>query len=434
LKQLKVLSLFSGCGGMDLGFEGGFKIPKPCINREKHSNLIEKEINDFFQLKETKFNTIFANDLLDYARDSWVHNFKKYGYSEEVFHQESIVDIVEKHKNGQNIFPDEVDVVTGGFPCKDFSIAGNREGFDSTVSHNGNKKIKPTVENRGKLYIWMKKVIEITKPNIFIAENVKGLTNIENVMDVIQEDFSSVDDNGYLIVKPKVLHAADYGVSQSRERVFFIGLKKSALDPEIIQEIKDEEINIYPDPTHSYTVNRKELKKTVKLKNILSLVNEPENSNDPSHKNYSKAKYMGDHCQGQIEVDLEGIAPTIRSEHHGNIEFRRLAKEHGGEYHDELREGKKERRLTPRECALIQSFPPDFDFVIPDPNNRGFLITQTKAYKLIGNAVPPLLAFHIANKIERMWQKLFSGGPHSNEHESRQTERSSRRSKAKAKG
>ena len=69
---------------------------------------------------------------------------------------------------------------------------------------------------------------------------------------------------------------------------------------------------------------------------------------------------------------MDGIGPTIRSEHHGNIEFRRLSEEHGGRYEKELKEGKKERRLTPRECALIQTFPPDYSFVIKKSYSSGY--------------------------------------------------------------
>ncbi|MCL0184719.1 hypothetical protein M2T59_31370, partial [Klebsiella pneumoniae] len=57
---------------------------------------------------------------------------------------------------------------------------------------------------------------------------------------------------------------------------------------------------------------------------------EPEDSDDPAQRVYSKAKFMGTHCHGQTEVDVNGIGPTIRAEHHGNIEYRRLSKEHGG--------------------------------------------------------------------------------------------------------
>jgi len=127
-----------------------------------------------------------------------------------------------------------------------------------------------------------------------------------------------------------------------------------------------------------------------------------------SQKHYSKAKFMGKHCQGQIEIKLSDIAPTIRAEHHGNIEFRRLSKENGGQLHTELKRGLKERRLSVRECALIQTFPPDYEFVIANEKRKGsFVVSPSKAYKIIGNAVPPLLAYHLARRIESLWNLYF---------------------------
>jgi len=115
---------------------------------------------------------------------------------------------------------------------------------------------------------------------------------------------------------------------------------------------------------------------------------------------------MGKHCQGQIEVDLNGIGPTIRSEHHGNIEYRRLSIENGGRYINELSSGKKERRLTIRECARIQTFPDDYQFII-SKSEGDKSVSASEAYKLIGNAVPPLLGFHIAKRLEDNWEKYF---------------------------
>ena len=117
---------------------------------------------------------------------------------------------------------------------------------------------------------------------------------------------------------------------------------------------------------------------------------------------------VGAHCQGQKEINLNSIGPTIRSEHHGNIEYRRLSKEHGGGHFEELGKGLTERRLTPRECAIIQTFPMDYEFVIPSPNRKNsFTLSSSAAYKVIGNAVPPLLAYHIAKRIESLWNIYF---------------------------
>ncbi len=413
---LNVLSLFSGCGGMDLGFEGGFSVLQSSINEQLTPDFIEKKlINGFVQLKKTKFKTVFANDILRDARNAWVNYFSKRGHNAEDFNNESIVDLVKMYRKGVNVFPDDVDVVTGGFPCQDFSIAGKRNGFNSYKNHKGeliNNK-KASVETRGHLYMWMKDVIEITQPKIFIAENVKGLVNLENVKEIIQHDFSSANGNGYIVLNPQVLHSADFGVPQSRERVIFIGIKKSEINVSALAELTKESIsdryNPYPKPTHAFTTKGQDLKPFVQLKEVFSHLDEPENTDDLSQKFYSKAKFMGKHCQGQTEIKLSSISPTIRSEHHGNIEFRRLSKENGGQIEDELKLGLKERRLTVRECALIQTFPIDYDFVIENRSGRRglFLVSPSQAYKIIGNAVPPLLAYNLAQRIENVWDLYF---------------------------
>lgn len=415
-ETLNVLSLFSGCGGMDLGFEGGFSVPASCINEKLTPDFIERKLSkELILLKKTRFKTVFANDILPDARNAWVHNFLKRDNDADNFYTDSVVDLVKMHKSGTKIFPENVDVVTGGFPCQDFSVAGKRNGFNSHKNHIGEviKTKKASVETRGKLYMWMKEVIDITKPKIFIAENVKGLVNLSNVKEIIQNDFSSAGENGYIVLDPMVLHAADYGVPQSRERVIFIGIRKSALKQaalnELIKESISDKYNPYPKPTHKYNFTGDSLKETVTLSDIFKYLDEPDKSKDLSQMFYSKAKYMGSHCQGQTEVKLNGIGPTIRSEHHGNIEFRRLSKKNGGKNHDELSKGLKERRLTPRECALIQTFPPDYEFVIENKNGRkgSFLVSPSQAYKVIGNAVPPLLAYNIAKRIEQVWDLYF---------------------------
>ncbi|MEP2058591.1 MAG: DNA (cytosine-5-)-methyltransferase [Maribacter litoralis] len=413
---LNMLSLFSGCGGMDLGFEGDFSVLKSSVNEVLNPDFINKELeNNFVKLSKTRFKTVFANDILKDARNAWVNYFSKRGHNAEDYQTDSIVDLVKLHQNGTKVFPKNIDIVTGGFPCQDFSVAGKRNGLNSHKNHKGelNTESCATEETRGQLYMWMKQVIEITQPKIFIAENVKGLVNLSNVKEIIQNDFSSARDNGYLVLNPRVLHAADYGVPQSRERVFFIGIKKSALKKSALEQLEKDNIsdkyNPYPKPTHAYTTDGEDLKRHVDLKELFSNIKEPDKSKDLSQQFYSKAKFMGKHCQGQIEIRPDGISPTIRAEHHGNIEFRRLSKKNGGVLADELSKGLKERRLTPRECALIQTFPPDYEFVIPNKNGRkgSYLVSPSKAYKVIGNAVPPLLAYNLAKRIENVWDLYF---------------------------
>lgn len=415
-KDLRVLSLFSGCGGMDLGLEGNFIVHRKSVN-PLSKNYIETKVNkDWILLKSTRFRTVFANDILKEAGIAWTNYMKRFGYSADIYHDDSIVDLVKLHRSGVKVFPENIDVLTGGFPCQDFSVAGKRQGFKSKKDHLGryveDEKLL-SEETRGKLYYWMKEVIDITKPKIFIAENVKGLVNLGDVKRIIQQDFSSAADDGYIVLEPQVLHAGNYGVPESRERVIFIGIRKSVLKPEALEALLSKKIpekyNPYPFPTHACTIEGDSLCPPIVLRDIFKDLKEPDESFDLSQRNYSRAKFMGAHCQGQKEISLDKIGPTIRSEHHGNIEYRRLSLEHGGCQIRELNAGLIERRLTPRECALIQTFPPDYPFVIPmkNYNSRRFVLSASSAYKVIGNAVPPMLAYNIGKRIEELWPLFF---------------------------
>lgn len=410
--KLRVLSLFSGCGGMDIGFEGGFIAHKKSFSPS--SEWIDHIIDDeWVYLKKNRFTTVFANDILSEAQVAWTRYMAKYNKGEDTYHLASIVDLVKMHNQGAKIFPENIDVVTGGFPCQDFSVAGKRKGFESQKDHEGKKRSEniPTEESRGKLYYWMKQVIDITRPKIFVAENVKGLVSLGDVKDIIQRDFASAHGNGYIVLPPQILHAGNYGVPESRERVIFIGIRMDVLNPKALNALSQEKIpqqyNPYPSITHACTIQDDGLLPIVTAGDVLSSLPEPSDAIDPAQQVYSKAKYLGNHCQGQTEIQLNNLAPTIRSEHHGNIEFRRLSSEHGGTHTEELLSGLEERRLTVRECALIQTFPPDYRFIIHKTEGRGFLLSSSGAYKIIGNAVPPVLAYHIAKRLEEIWPLYF---------------------------
>lgn len=294
-KKIKVLSLFSGCGGMDIGFEGGFTCLKRSINTDIHPNWISEDFGEWVRVVDTGFETVFANDIRPDAKAAWVSYFKrKYKNPDDIYHLESIVDLVKRAKEGEKVFPDNIDIVTGGFPCQDFSIAGKRLGFNSHKSHNGEKLEvdEPSIENRGQLYMWMREVVTLTKPLMFVAENVKGLTNLDDVKEVIERDFSNAGDGGYLVLPARVLHSADYGVPQSRERVIFYGFKKSALKSkaleELTQNIISKEYDPYPEKTHAYTVKDETLYPFVTVREALSGLLEPELTDDPSQKNTQK--------------------------------------------------------------------------------------------------------------------------------------------------
>ena len=287
------------------------------------------------------------------------------------------------------------------------------KGFSSDKSHDGNKIVDnsvASVESRGSLYIWMKEVISIVQPKLFVAENVKGLTNLANAKKIIEEDFKTACDNGYLVVSARVLHAADYGVPQSRERVIFLGFKKSALKEDALWALSQDDVPLdydpYPPITHACHHHYSDLMPIVTTQEAFLDLDEPDISNDPDQRVYSKAKFMGNHCQGQNEVRLDGVGPTIRSEHHGNIEFRRLSEDHGGKHIQELAKGLEERRLSVRECARIQTFPDDYKFILDSQNEYGG-VSGSQAYQLIGNAVPPYLAYNLAKRLEENWSLYF---------------------------
>lgn len=407
---MNVLSLFSGCGGMDLGFEGDFKCNKKSINVNIHPNWIKEDIGDWVILEPTGFKTVFANDIRPDAKSAWVNFFsKRHRNAEEIYHLESIVDLVKKEKNGEIIFPRNVDIITGGFPCQDFSIAGKRKGFNSEKSHKGDKLEigEPTIESRGQLYMWMREVVTIVQPKMFIAENVKGLTSLFEVKEIIEHDFSEAADGGYLVVPARVLQAAEYGVPQSRERVIFYGFKKKSLREEALIALSNLSVDSiydpYPQKTHSSKNDN--LLPYVTCADVLLDLLEPEFSSDIDQQKFSKAKYMPK-GQGNTEIKLYGISPTIRSEHHGNIEFRRLSLENGGKYFQELNEGMLERRLTIRECARLQTFPDDYKFISPKTLENSS-VSASDAYKIIGNAVPCLLAYNIAMTLKEKWKLYF---------------------------
>lgn len=409
-QKLRLLSLFSGCGGMDLGFTGGFSCLEKSVNQNIHKDWIASENGNWTELKRTSFETVFANDIRPDAKAAWVSYFSKFNSdANNLYHLESIVDLVKEYKNGTFKFPENISVVTGGFPCQDFSVAGKRLGFNSKTSHSGGKLDvdEPCDESRGKLYMWMRDVISITEPNLFVAENVKGLTNLADVKQIIEHDFSEAG-GGYLVVNAKVLNASHYGVPQGRERVIFFGFKKRALTEKAVEELQKENIsaeyNPYPQETHSRT--DKNLCPIVTCGDAFMELSEPEKSDDKSQQVYSKAKYMGKHCQGQTEVKLDNAGPTIRSEHHGNIEYRRLSAEHGGSHKDELAQNLQERRLTVRECARLQTFPDDYQFILPKTENNA-AVSSSDAYKIIGNAVPCVLAYNIAMNIQQKWKLWF---------------------------
>lgn len=401
---IRVLSLFSGCGGLDLGLEGNFSVYSRSVDTKVHSDWIDRPLGkNRVLLKGNRFQTVFANDIFPAAKSAWENFFSMRRNVDGIYHLDSIVDLVKKCREGSFSFPENIDIVTGGFPCQDFSVAGKRMGFKSGKSHNGKNEDHAEGESRGSLYLWMKSVIEIVKPRLFIAENVKGLVSLGDAKRIIEEDFRHIG-KGYFVMDAKVLKAWEYGVPQSRERVVFIGISREKCDPVVLDDLirngESSPYNPYPVPTHGNG-----LRPVVTCREAFKNLAEPGSSSDAAQSHFSRAKYYGK-TQGSSEIDLDGIGPTIRSEHHGNIEFRRLSAEHGGKHFDELSAGLGERRLSVRECARIQTFPDEYPFVFENEKRR---LNASDAYKVIGNAVPPLLGYAVAKRIEELWNVYFGG-------------------------
>ena len=167
----KILSLFSGCGGLDLGFE------------------------------QCGYKTVWANDFNEFASKTFTHNFG------DVMHCGDIEQI-DPYTDKQ--VPD-CDIILGGFPCQDFSMIWKRPGL------NG---------ERGNLYKSFLRFVDAKKPKAFVAENVKGLlsANKSKAIEAIIKDFENIKP-GYL-VKIQLYNFAEYGVPQFRERVLIVGVRK----------------------------------------------------------------------------------------------------------------------------------------------------------------------------------------------------------------
>ena len=383
-KDLRVLSLFSGCGGLDLGFEGGFDVLKHSLpadlKKDWHPALIRNR--HFAILPLTRFKTVFANDINKQAQIIWTKYFsKKFGTNPACFSLESIVDLVKKHKRGhKNVFPKNIDVLTGGFPCQDFSTMGSKQRFDSAVNHNGKMKKSVKRENRGNLYKWMTDVIKIVMPNVFIAENVKGVFFYKEAFSTITKYFKTNLAKDYFLLEPRLLDFANYGVPQIRRRLLFVGIKKSALK-------KQRPFDFFPHETH--------LKKHVTTKQALAGLTEPEISRDLDQQEYSRSAYCPTYNRSTFETPMDGPSYTVVAR--GDPVFLRLRKELGGKNY---KEGMKERRITVRETSRVQTFPDDFCFI-----KNG--LKRSGAYYLLGNAVPPLMAWHVARHLESQWDRVF---------------------------
>ena len=362
--KLIVISLFTGIGGMDMGFDGEVIVHKDSIiNKE----FIDKPytIKDFVVLKKNNFECVFQNDILEGAKEVFGFNNDNSKYNTT-----SIYNLISENF----IFPN-ADIVIGGFPCQDFSHAGKRKGFKSNKGHDLKEKVDIEKENsRGTLYKSFVEVVKKVQPKIFVAENVYGLITMKNEpIKQIMKDFSEL---GY-DVNYQIVYCPDFGIPQTRKRVIIMGISKE----------RNVDIN---EGWNIITKNKTECY----IGKYFDHLTEPDITNDISQMVYSKAKKL-EKGQGQTEINLNSFAPTMRAEHHGNIEFRR----HVNSKININETTMIERRLTVREAGLIQTFPPEYVF-----SKKKNMI----AYKYIGNAVPPLLGYLIADKVNELCKSHFA--------------------------
>ncbi len=390
MKKYRVISLFSGAGGMDLGFiKQGFEI-------------------------------VWANDMFDEAILTYKKNIGNHIVKGDIT------------KIRSNEIPDDIDVVIGGFPCQGFSIA------------NKNRDIS---DERNFLYKEMLRVIKDKKPKFFVAENVKGILSLAKgeVFKLIKSDFENL---GYK-VEAKLLNAAEYGVPQQRERVFIIGsrITNKIIFPEKTHSAKDEGLRkaITTEEAIGWLENIRTADEPIKLNN--KFIYNHVASDNVSDKFWGRKFEVNQHeiCdylkywRSKARISTNNIDKHFGYSHtaghwfrkdnnSGSIpkpsdwwELKKILKfddkydeavttyvEKEIKFEQSLRitnwnrpsdtitatspeiHVNKWRRLSVRECAILQTFPDDFVFYG----------TLGKMYKQIGNAVPVLLASKVASVIK----------------------------------
>ena len=346
-KKWNLVSLFSGCGGLDLGFElaGLQAVMGKTVMEEafRDKRVFDENIDN------NVFNTIYVNDIFDEARQTYAQNAGKYIYMDK--------SDIRKIKE----FP-KADIVLGGFPCPGFSEAGPRLVDDK----------------RNFLYLHFIRCLMQSKPKIFVAENVKGMMTLGKgeVFKQIVQDFAAA---GYKIYH-KLLNSAEYGVPQIRERVILVGVRND-IDFEYV----------HPKPTHGYGVNG--LEEVVTLHDAIGDLEE--NPGEYFVGSYSTIFMSRNRkklwSQPSFTIQASGRQAPI---HPGGEPMVKVGKDKyifsDGEENN--------RRLSVKEIARIQTFPDWYEFS-RGTSNRNANSKLDLVYKQIGNAVPGRLALAVAEPI-----------------------------------
>lgn len=393
-KRINFIDLFSGCGGLLDGFLQSGKF--------EHVASVEWEkapVNTLRKRLKTKWNVANAERSVirfDIQRTDELFN----GYDDAIYG---------KHDGLKSLISNKkIDVIIGGPPCQAYSVAG-RVSVDQSE--------KPDYRNY--LFEYYLKIVEKIQPKVFVFENVPGMLSAmpdgTPIIDLIKRD---IESKGFEIInnigKNAIINAADYGVPQNRRRVILIGLnKKFYKNRSSRQELIEK---FYSSILPKY--------KGVRVITVGEAIGDlppcfPLFSNKrPSHTipeckiswHYSRFNSMRDVCIFQmLAKDIEdGTNKYIDSEELKKIyneatgastnvhKYHVLRKDEPSTtilahlYKDGLRfihyDSSQARTITVREAARLQSFDDDFDFV----GSMG------DAFKMIGNAVPPLLAKAIA--------------------------------------
>ena len=318
MTDYKVVSLFSGCGGSDLGIQGGFSF----LGQEYKKNPIE---------------FIHVSDIDGPCVKTLQKNFSSGAQQIDV--------------NDLDLSGVKANIVVGGFPCQSFS----------TVNPTKNP-----YDARAQLYKQMLRIVRQTQPEIVVGENVRGLAVLHGG-EFIKRIVADLDAEGY-DVQTKVLNAADYGVPQKRQRLIIVGVRK---------DIKAK--FHYPKPTHS----KDGPNCWVPLSKVIDKLEIEDEKYYFSEKAVRGMKNAKNNMKRGLAQDLSGPCLTVTSH---------LAKVSLNSRDPVLLvdpEKERYRRFTVREAARIQSFPDDFEFPVND----------TQAYKQIGNAIPPVLFWHIMQEV-----------------------------------
>lgn len=387
---MNAIDLFCGCGGMTLGFKwAGFK---SVIASDIDINC-GKTINRNFP-----DTTFLLGDISELGRVTFDKILK------------------DQH----------IDVITGGPPCQGFSLANkNRNKIED--------------DPRNKLFYDYVKVIRWYNPKAFVMENVKGLLSMQggNVIKTIVNEFENAGDYGYN-VEYKILKASDYGVPQNRERVILIGIRKDlGLFPEFPDKNESTKITVDEAISDLPVINAGEgsegqsyLTKALNPYQKLMRLNSKKVYNHIAMNHTQrlidrfKAIQPGKNLLDVWETHgaVKRGDPTLKSEIKFSQNNLRLfgnkpAPTVAASFQSNFIHPYLDRNFTAREGARFQSFPDDFIF--EGMRTKMSWEIGLSQYQQIGNAVPPLMAKAVADKIKEI---LKNGNSSSYKNKLKQTE------------